>query len=136
MTIDQTTGFMIIGEGAVISGNVELPGKLIVNGRLEGLVNAKEIFVGITGEITGEVHAAEADIQGRISDFVSISGKLILRATAKITGNIEYKYLEIEKGAVVEGVLSQKADLPKLQSVTYPTQAKVLNQKDFSATKA
>jgi len=136
MAIDQTSGFMIIGEGVVITGNVELPGKLVVNGKIEGLVNAKEIFVGTAGEINGKIYATEADIKGRVSDFISVTDKLILRSSAKITGNIEYRNIEIEQGAVVDAVLSQRADVPKLQRVIYPTPAKVLNPKDFAAAKA
>jgi len=135
MAIDHTSGFMIIGQGVVISGNVELPGKLVVHGKIDGLVNAGEVYVGTEGEITGKIYATEADIKGRVGDFISVTDKLILRTGAKITGNIEYKHIEIEQGAVVDAVLSQRADAPKLQRVVYPSPAKVLNQADFAAAK-
>lgn len=136
MAIEEKTGFIIIGEGVVITGNLELPGKLVVNGKIDGVINAREVYVGAEGEITGKIFAAEADIKGRVSDFISVTDKLILRSTAKITGNIEYKVIEIEHGAEVDAVLSQKADAPKLQRVIYPNPARVLNQTDFAAAKA
>lgn len=136
MTVQEKTGFIIIGEGVVISGNVELPGKLVVNGKIDGLVNAREVYVGAEGEITGKIYATEADIKGRVGDFISVTDKLILRASAKITGNIEYRHIEIEQGAVVDAVLSQRTDAPKLQRVIYPNPARVLNQADFAAAKA
>jgi len=45
---------------------------------------------------------------------------LIVRATGKIAGKVQYAEIEIEKGGEIEGTLSQSADGPAIKVGTLP----------------
>lgn len=103
--VNQNDELVFVGRGAVIVGNVTLPGKLTIEGQIEGEVSAKEIHVGETGKISGKIVAASADIRGELLDSISVGERLILRNTAKVRGTITYTTLQIEQGALIEGSL-------------------------------
>lgn len=100
-------GCLIVGEGVSITGKITLPGKLSVDGQIDGEVSAKDVQVGESGKITGKLVTAVADIRGELIESISVSEMLILRGTAKVRGNITYNALQIEQGAVIEGTLSK-----------------------------
>jgi cytoskeletal protein CcmA (bactofilin family) len=99
------SGFLEIGEGVVIEGNITLPETVYVNGSITGELRASKVMVGPSGVINGKVYATTADIQGRINHTINVSGLLILRSSAKILGDIEYQMIEIEEGANVDAML-------------------------------
>lgn len=107
MTDLNQNGCLIVGDGVSITGKITLPGKLSVDGQIDGEVSAKEVQVGESGRITGKLVTAVADIRGELIESISVSEMLILRGTAKVRGNITYNALQIEQGAVIEGTLSK-----------------------------
>lgn len=100
-------GCLVVGEGVAITGKITLPGKLSIDGQVEGEITAREVDVGVTGKITGKLVTAVADVRGELVDSISVSEMLILRGTAKVRGNVLYNALQIEQGAVIEGTLSR-----------------------------
>ena len=55
--------------------------------------------------MNGEVNVTHLVVNGIISGPVSASEYLELQSKAKVTGDVHYKSLEIQLGAVVEGRL-------------------------------
>ena len=100
-------GCLIVGEGVSITGQISLPGKLSIDGQIEGEITAREVDVGVTGKIIGKLVTAVADVRGELVDSISVSEMLILRGTAKVRGNVLYNALQIEQGAVIEGTLNR-----------------------------
>jgi cytoskeletal protein CcmA (bactofilin family) len=99
-------GCFIVGTGVTIKGAFEVPERAVINGSVEGEISARELLVGSTGRITGKVRAEVIDVHGEINDTISASKALILRASGRATGAIEYAELEIEKGAQLRGTLT------------------------------
>lgn len=119
----------IATEGALdvrgsIVGNVEALGKLNITGAIQGNSQAAEIFAEgakITGElrssssikvgqstvIIGNIYANSAVIAGAIKGDIDVKGPVILDATAIVMGDIKSKSVQINNGAVVEGMCSQ-----------------------------
>jgi cytoskeletal protein CcmA (bactofilin family) len=95
---------LIIREGVVIKGDVAVPDTLVVSGRIEGDVTARQLAVGKTGVIRGKIVVEEsADIAGRISESLDVKGLLVLRSTSHVDGTVVYGVLQIEQGASLTG---------------------------------
>jgi len=128
------TGGMIItgditSEGSMdvigcINGNIDILGKLNVTGTIQGNSKAAEIFADnaqITGEITsdgsvkigqssviiGNITATSAVIAGAVKGDIDVKGPVILDTSAIVMGNIKSKSVQINNGAVIEGLCSQ-----------------------------
>ena len=108
----------------IINGNVEALGKLDIAGSINGNSKASEIFAdsaSITGEvrseksvkvgqssvIIGNVYATSAVIAGAVKGDIDVQGPVILDTTAIVMGNIKSKSVQINNGAVIEGLCSQ-----------------------------
>ncbi len=107
MSESVQNGCLVVGEGVSITGRISLPGKLTIDGQMEGEITAREVDVGVTGKITGKLVTAVADVRGELVDSISVSEMLILRSTAKVSGNVLYNALQIEQGAIIEGTLNR-----------------------------
>ncbi len=107
-----------------INGNVTANGKLSVTGSLEGNLNAAEIYAEnarITGEvrsqgaakigqstvIIGNIFATSAVVAGAVKGDIDVHGPVVLDTTAIVMGNIKSQSVQINNGAVVEGMCSQ-----------------------------
>ncbi len=107
MSDQNQNGCLVVGEGVSITGTLSIPGKLTVDGQIDGEISANEVQVGEAGKITGKLSVAIADVRGELVDSISVAEMLILRGTAKVRGNVVYNALQIEQGAVIEGTLSR-----------------------------
>lgn len=107
-----------------IVGNIEALGKLNITGTIQGNSQAAEIFADgakITGElrslgsikvgqssvIIGNIYANSAVIAGAVKGDIDVKGPVILDASAIIMGDIKSKSVQINNGAVIEGMCSQ-----------------------------
>lgn len=119
----------IATEGALdvrgsIVGNVEALGKLNITGAIQGNSQAAEIYADgakITGElrsegsikvgqstvIIGNIYATSAVIAGAVKGDIDVRGPVILDASAIVMGDIKSKSVQINNGAVIEGMCSQ-----------------------------
>ena len=119
----------IISEGNLeimgsVKGNIKLDGKLKVSGQIEGNSDVEELFADnakITGDlraagavkighgsvVKGNINATSGVIAGAVKGDIDIVGPVILDSTAIIMGNIKSRTLQINNGAVIEGLCSQ-----------------------------
>ena len=119
----------IISEGSMeligtVNGNLEILGKLNITGIIQGDSKAAEIFAEgakITGEVhsqgsvkigqssvvIGNIQASSAVIAGAVKGDIDVQGPVILDTTAIVMGNIKSKSVQINNGAVIEGLCSQ-----------------------------
>lgn len=128
-----TAGMTITGdissEGSVdimgtVNGNITIQGKLNITGNVEGNSLAAEIFVDsarITGEVVsegavkvgqssviiGNITAKSAVIAGAVKGDIDVQGPVVLDTSAIVMGNIKSKAVQINNGAVIEGMCSQ-----------------------------
>jgi cytoskeletal protein CcmA (bactofilin family) len=105
----EQTGNIVIGTDVSIKGVLNVPNRAVVNGAVDGEINARELIVGQTGRIVGSVKTERADVYGEIHQTLVVSQALVLRSTGKLVGAINYTEIEIEKGGLVEGKLTQQA---------------------------
>jgi cytoskeletal protein CcmA (bactofilin family) len=98
-----------IGEGVIFKGSIVAPGKCVVLGTVEGQVDAGELLVGANGTVKGNVQVDQAYIQGTILENIEAKVCLRLRETGRIEGTAIYGEIEIEKGGLLVGRVSQRS---------------------------
>ena len=119
----------IVSEGSMeligtVNGNLDILGKLNITGNIQGDSKAAEIFAEgakITGEVhsqgsvkigqssvvIGNIFATSAVVAGAVKGDIDVHGPVILDTTAIVMGNIKSKSVQINNGAVIEGLCSQ-----------------------------
>ena len=100
----------LIGAGTKIKGNIQSEGDIRIDGTLIGTITSKgKVVVGSTGTVEGEITCENADISGTVKVKISVSNILLLKPTAKLTGDIVTSKLAIESGATFSGSCSMGA---------------------------
>lgn len=107
-----------------ITGNIEILGKLNVTGNITGNSAAAEVYaesaqingeinskgsvkIGQSSVVIGNIFAKSAVIAGAVKGDIDVHGPVILDTSAIVMGNIKSKSVQINNGAVIEGMCSQ-----------------------------
>ena len=99
-----------LGAGTVITGDIQSKGDVRIDGNLKGSVNTTgKLVLGKEGVIEGDVVCNNADISGTLKAKITVSQLLLLKTTAKLTGDISTNKLSIEPGATFTGSCSMGA---------------------------
>lgn len=128
-----TEGMTITGDVAgsgninltgTVTGNITVRGKLNVTGCITGNSEAAEICaegaqidgeiksdgnvrIGPKSVVIGNIFATSAVIAGAVKGDIDVQGPVVLDASAIIMGNIRSRSVQINNGAVIEGMCSQ-----------------------------
>lgn len=107
-----------------VNGNIKILGKINVTGNVTGNSEAAEVYaqsakvvgditsygsvtIGCDSVIRGNIYATSAVIAGAVKGDIDVKGPVILDASAIVMGNIKSKSVQINNGAVIEGLCSQ-----------------------------
>ena len=111
----------LVGAGTVIEGNISFSGGLRVDGRVRGNViamgdEASTLVLSEQAQIDGEIRVSHAVINGTVVGPVNGAEYVELQSKAKVTGDVLYRTLEIQLGAVVQGRLvhPEEAQAPRM----------------------
>lgn len=123
ITGDITSGGSLELIGTVM-GNIEILGKLNITGAIQGNSKAAEIYaegaringeinsggsvkIGQSSVVIGNINASSAVIAGAVKGDIDVHGPVVLDTSAIVMGNIKSKSVQINNGAVIEGMCSQ-----------------------------
>lgn len=100
----------LIGAGTTIEGNISFSGGLRVDGLVRGSVVSAEdkpgtLVLSDQARIEGDIRVAHAVINGTVIGAVNVLEYVELQGKANVTGDVHYRTLEIQLGAVVQGRL-------------------------------
>ena len=106
----QTQIDSLIGVNTIINGDLSFSGGLRIDGQVNGNVIAtpgkpSTLVLSEHARVNGEVSVTHLVINGMISGSVSATDYLELQSKAKVTGDVHYKIMEIQLGAIVDGRL-------------------------------
>ncbi|MEO6919194.1 MAG: polymer-forming cytoskeletal protein [Collimonas sp.] len=101
----------LIGSSTSIQGDVHFKGGLRIDGHVKGNVVAEVgqtsvLVISESAKVEGEVRVAHLVVNGEIAGNVFSSELLELQPKARITGDVNYKALEMHSGALVSGKLT------------------------------
>jgi cytoskeletal protein CcmA (bactofilin family) len=92
---------IFIGTGVVFKGSINAPNQAIISGTVEGELVAKDVLIGAAGVVTGTTQADFIDVKGELNQSITSKNVLIVRNTGKVTGDVTYGEIEIERGGKV-----------------------------------
>ena len=100
----------LIGAGTSIEGNVAFSGGLRVDGTVKGSVLSVDdkpstLVLSEHARIEGEIRVSHAVINGAVVGPIHGAEYVELQAKANVTGDVYYKSLEVQLGAIVQGRL-------------------------------
>jgi cytoskeletal protein CcmA (bactofilin family) len=116
-------GVTLIAPHTEVVGDINFSDQLYVAGKVSGNVVASSekatLVVSEEGCVAGEVRVPNIIINGLIEGNVYASNKVELAPQAKVKGNLYYKLIEMQLGALVDGQLvheeaSSEANVHKL----------------------
>ena len=106
-----------IMEGTSIEGEIKSDSNIRIDGRVKGTINVRgRLIVGTSGVVEGDVTCQSSDIEGTVNGKITCADLLSLKATAKLTGDINTKKLAIEPGAIFTGNCSMGGGVVKEMS--------------------
>jgi cytoskeletal protein CcmA (bactofilin family) len=113
-------GSTVIGKSVVIRGELSGNEDLFIDGDVEGTVSLPEsrLTVGPNAQVRADVNAREVVVFGHLTGNVKATGRVELRQSALVKGDILAGRLSIEESAVLTGRVELKAstEAPKLSA--------------------
>lgn len=100
----------LIGAGTRVKGDLLFTGGLRVDGEVDGNVIAdtgkpSTLVLSEHARVDGEISVTHLVANGTVTGPVRASEYLELQSKARLTGDVHYKTLEIQLGAIIEGKL-------------------------------
>ncbi len=97
----------LIAEGTRLTGDIAFSGNLEIEGAVVGNITSSDenakIRILNSGSVTGDIEVANIVINGNTHGDLYASQLIKLAAKAVVQGSVNYKLIEIEKGAEVVG---------------------------------
>lgn len=99
-----------IGRGARVEGVVRFSGRLEVDGHVNGTLLAEDgrnsvVRVSASGQVDGAIEAAMVQVAGTVNGPIRASRRLHVLSGARLNGDLLYRDLQLEYGALVTGSL-------------------------------
>jgi cytoskeletal protein CcmA (bactofilin family) len=117
-------GSTVIGKSVVIRGELSGNEDLYIDGDVEGTVTLKEsrLTIGPNARVKADVSVRDVVIFGHLTGNVQATGRVDLRPSALVKGDILAGRLSIEESAVLTGRVELKvnADAPKASTPSVP----------------
>ena len=95
-------GPTIISADLVVVGDINSPGDVQLEGKIQGDVRSASLTVGPAGRIEGDVFAESVAVFGEITGKVSARSVLVT-ATGRVDGGLIVESLTVETGGHFEG---------------------------------
>lgn len=110
-----------IGAGMRVMGDCTFRDGLQIEGDVIGNVIAEPgassvLVITDTGSVLGEISADHVVIGGSVTGPVHAREMLELQSRARVQGDVKYKTLEMQQGAVIAGQLQPQVTRPAMAS--------------------
>ncbi len=94
---------LTVGPGIKLKGEIANCENLVVEGHIEATASTKIVQIAECGSFTGEAEIETADISGTFEGTLTVTDRLVIRSTGKVSGVVRYNAIEIEAGGQVSG---------------------------------
>lgn len=96
--------FSVIGRGCQVEGDLKFTGDTLITCKIKGtvtVIDTAKLTLERGSSIEGDVYCHDIEVFGSLQGSIKSSGKLTVRSSAEISGNIQAKEICIYPGAVV-----------------------------------
>ena len=106
----------LISAGTEISGDLTFSGGMRIDGIVRGNVTATgnvdgALVLSQAARVEGEIKVTHAVVNGTILGPLQAKDYVELQSKAKVTGDVSYRTIEVQIGAVAQGRLQYLEDL-------------------------
>jgi cytoskeletal protein CcmA (bactofilin family) len=103
--MNASEGTTIIGKSVKILGDLSGSDDLVMDGELHGTIQlpGARLTIGPAASVRGDISAKDVVIFGRLEGDIRTTGRVELRASAMVQGNIYAGSFSIEENAVFRG---------------------------------
>ncbi len=100
-----TEGTTVIGKSVTIRGEITGSEELYIDGRIDGKITLSEsrLTIGPNAKVRAELHVQDVVVFGSQEGAIFSTGKVELRQSAQVLGDITAARLSIEENASVRG---------------------------------
>jgi type II secretory pathway predicted ATPase ExeA/cytoskeletal protein CcmA (bactofilin family) len=120
----------IINQSMVVTGTIECHGQVILEGTFEGIFVGRNLDIGKTGKIVGDIRAKSIDCAGHTEGCV-VTEVFTLRSTGRHIGTVETQRLTVEPGAILDCAL-QSGGNPQFKQTVNAQEGVTLTTIDLS----
>lgn len=107
----------ILEEGTKIEGRLLSEYPLRIDGIVDGTIESEtKLFIAEHAVVNGDITCVDADVFGKVIGKIISTGKLAIKHSGNVRGEIEYNTLELEAGAQLACTVTQTSG--KLEKVT------------------
>jgi cytoskeletal protein CcmA (bactofilin family) len=94
-----------IGSSVIVTGDVNSTEDLVIDGQVNGTIKIGDhnLTIGQTANVVANLSAKTVVISGKVQGNVMSAGRVELKSTAKVTGDITAPKLVMEDGANLSG---------------------------------
>jgi cytoskeletal protein CcmA (bactofilin family) len=116
-------GTVIVGRDVLLVGEINSCDRLVIDGSIDGnSPDCRSLIIGESGAFKGCVSTENADVHGRFDGDLAVRKRLMIRASAHVSGTIICGEIEIECGAKISGDIQavglNEIEQPPLVGVT------------------
>ena len=95
----DTTGVLVIGADAVLTGDVKGAKAVEIYGVIDGGVSAGDVTVRQGGKLNGWIKSDTSTVEGVLKGDVRVQQLITIRSTGSVEGNVKYGRLAMDEGA-------------------------------------
>ncbi len=127
----------LIGRQTELQGDIRFSGGLHIDGTVKGKIMADSdknatLSVSESGRIEGDVRVPNLVLNGVIEGDVHATQRITLSANARVNGDVYYKIIEMNSGALVNGQLvHESAD--QMEALTHENAVSEPHKSSLSA---
>jgi cytoskeletal protein CcmA (bactofilin family) len=100
---------LVIGRGIKVKGQIGACNTLVVEGELDASVEVRSLHLLEGGVFKGTAIVQDADLTGLFDGRLTVSGRLRLSPSARVSGQIRYRRILIEEGGQISGDSAARA---------------------------
>lgn len=133
MLMKPAEGSTVIGKSVIIRGELSGNEDLYMDGDIEGTIALPEsrLTVGPNARILADISARDVIVFGTVTGNMHASGRIDLRQSATVNGDIVAGRLSIEESAILKGRVELKASVEaKSANVSAPASASEVTAAD------
>lgn len=101
---------LVVGSGIRVDGLVSGCVTLVVDGEVKATIEATEhLIIRAGGHVAGRGEVETAEIAGAFEGTLVVRGRLLIRRTGRVAGDVRFGELEIERGGQLKGSVDTHA---------------------------
>jgi cytoskeletal protein CcmA (bactofilin family) len=97
---------LTVGHDIHMKGEISTCDRLVIEGSVDAeLKEVHTVELAQTGSFKGSAEIEDAEISGTFEGDLIVNGRLIIYSTGKVSGNVSYGEIEIERGGQLSGAI-------------------------------